>query len=120
MDGVSVRDFIGSTLRITIDNGAPLINVDASDSTEIDELVNCLRVVEGTLIAIDNDPNILLDEVVEHICNESTNQKTTRSLGLVSIPYQSIARIELSKREYELIKNSQRRTTLFAGLVGKK
>ena len=101
----SVREFLGSSLRITINNNAPLINRNDTEPVSVDELQNCTRIVEGTLLAIDNDPNILLDEVEEQIFNSLTNALLSkRALGLVSIPCLSIAKIQVSKREFNLIK----------------
>ena len=121
--GSTVKEYIGSTLRITIDSGAPLINAELSEGVQIDSLPNCKRMVEGTLIAIDNDPNILLDEVEEYIYDAASREiHSKRALGLVSVPCQSILKIEVSKREYQMITNPKQFTAAksLAGLVSKK
>lgn len=57
------------------------------------------RSLQGTLVAIDAQCNLLLDHVYERTIIPTTtgNKKNDRSLGLVSVPKSSIKSIELKK-----------------------
>lgn len=71
MDGLQLRDIVGSTLYVTIDSS---------------------RRLSGTLVAVDAQANLLLDDVTE-LCGDSR-----RALGLVSVPFDTIADVQVSSK----------------------
>ncbi|CAB4254680.1 similar to Saccharomyces cerevisiae YCR020C-A MAK31 Non-catalytic subunit of N-terminal acetyltransferase of the NatC type [Maudiozyma barnettii] len=70
MDTLTLKDIIGSTLYITVSE---------------------VRLLKGTLVAIDAQANLLLDEV-EECCPDNV-----RKLGLVSVPFLTIRDIQIQK-----------------------
>lgn len=72
MDSISLPDIIGATLYITVDEN---------------------RSLKGRLMAIDAQANLLLDHVEEY-CQDNQN---VRTLGLVSVPFNTIADIQITK-----------------------
>ncbi|CDK29749.1 unnamed protein product [Kuraishia capsulata CBS 1993] len=52
------------------------------------------RVLEGRLLAIDDESNLLVTDVKEHTGEE------TRDLGLVSVPRKTIVKLEVEEKEY--------------------
>lgn len=71
MDSLQLHDFIGSTLYIFLGNG---------------------RILKGSLVAIDAQLNLLLDHVFER-----NGKENERSMGLVSVPEQTIKSIKMTK-----------------------
>lgn len=71
MDSLNIKDIIGCTLYVTI-------------SEE--------RSLKGILVAIDAQANLLLDHVQE-FCHQNV-----RTLGLLSVPFDTIQNIEIDKR----------------------
>lgn len=71
MDALQLRDIVGSTLYITIDSS---------------------RRLSGTLVAVDAQANLLLDNVTEY------KDSSHRTLGLVSVPFNTIADVQVSAK----------------------
>ncbi|CCK73479.1 Mak31p NDAI_0G04960 [Naumovozyma dairenensis CBS 421] len=78
MEHLKLGDFIGCTLYITL-------------SKE--------RFIQGTLVAVDSQANLLLDYVWERtITKDITNAKyNDRLMGLVSVPSDTIMSIKITK-----------------------
>jgi small nuclear ribonucleoprotein (snRNP)-like protein len=85
LDILQPKDLIGLTLRVEI-----------TDS----------RVLTGVLLALDNRPNLLLTNVSESsqqrlLSKPNDLQTVTRSLGLVSVPYETIKTVKVATSEVE-------------------
>lgn len=76
MEHLKLPDFIGCILHISHGDG---------------------RILSGTLVALDCQLNLLLDHVQEHRGEDHGE----RSLGLVSVPRNSITSIRISKRRLD-------------------
>lgn len=76
-DLLRVSDFIGSTLFIEIDDD---------------------RSLQGILVAVDCQMNLLLDHVHEH-----TKSIGSRTLGLVSVPQYTIKNIKISQAKFNAL-----------------
>lgn len=82
LDILQPKDFIGLDLQITIKDQ---------------------RVLNGVLLALDNKPNLLIANTSETSKQKRFNSKTfetvTRSLGLVSVPFNTIESIKVKTTE---------------------
>lgn len=76
MDCLKLPDFIGCTLRISHGDG---------------------RMLTGTLVALDCQLNLLLDHVQEH----RGQDQGERSLGLVSVPRNTITSVKISRTKLD-------------------
>lgn len=78
MESLDAIDFIGSELRITLNDG---------------------RILQGVLLALDNKPNLLINN-----CSETSIQRgrsNCRDLGLVSVPNDTIKSVEMKEKELD-------------------
>lgn len=86
MDTLSPSDLVGAQLRIT--------------------LRDC-RQLTGILLALDNKPNLLLNDTTEstptspRLARSSRQATTSRGLGLVSVPRDTIASVEIEASDLE-------------------
>lgn len=71
-------DIIGAELRITVTDG---------------------RVLKGVLLALDNKPNLLINNCTE--TSTLQGEVNSRELGLVSVPNDTITTIEIKKDELD-------------------
>ncbi|CCH57930.1 hypothetical protein TBLA_0A01310 [Henningerozyma blattae CBS 6284] len=103
MQNLQLNDFINSRLHVTIDKD---------------------RHIVGTLVALDSQVNLLLNDVVEFsVIRPSTEsdsdkheaQQYTRKLGLVSIPRSSINVLRIVDEDLEAL--IKRRTYLMQSAV---
>lgn len=78
LESLIPQDYIGLPLRITIMDG---------------------RVLEGILTAVDNKPNLLINNTSETSTQRGKTNK--RDLGLVSVPDATIATIEIDQSELD-------------------
>jgi small nuclear ribonucleoprotein (snRNP)-like protein len=78
LNDLDPSDFIGTELRITVNDG---------------------RVLKGLLLALDNKPNLLINNCIEWSIQRG--QENSRDLGLVSVPNDSIKSIEIKKRDLD-------------------
>lgn len=76
MDCLKLPDFVGCTLHVSHGDG---------------------RMLTGTLVALDCQMNLLLDHVQEHRAEDHGQ----RSLGLVSVPRNTITSIKMGKGKLE-------------------
>ncbi|SMN19394.1 similar to Saccharomyces cerevisiae YCR020C-A MAK31 Non-catalytic subunit of N-terminal acetyltransferase of the NatC type [Maudiozyma saulgeensis] len=81
MDALTLKDIVGATLYITISE---------------------VRSLKGTLVAVDAQANLLLDEVDEY-CPDNV-----RKLGLVSVPFATISDIQIHKNYVNKIEDYKR------------
>lgn len=75
---LDIADYISLSLRITVVDG---------------------RILHGILVAVDDQANLLLTEVVEFFNNQLKDEITQRQIGLVSVPRDTISKIEMDKNE---------------------
>lgn len=78
MESLEAVDFIGSELKITLNDG---------------------RILQGVLLALDSKPNLLINN-----CSETSIQRghtNCRDLGLVSVPNDTIQSVEMKGEELD-------------------
>lgn len=82
----SLDELIGTTLTLTI-------------KSLKDHYIS--RKLTGILTASDTSLNLLLDQTTEHIQYEDESSEIERRVGMIAVPYETIAKVELPLREYE-------------------
>ncbi|CCK69579.1 Mak31p KNAG_0C04780 [Huiozyma naganishii CBS 8797] len=73
MENLTLRDYIGNTLYVTLKDG---------------------RILNGEFMAIDAQCNLLLDRVREQ-SKSATAEVSSRLLGLVSVPSDTVEKVEV-------------------------
>lgn len=79
--------FIGSNLQVELKDG---------------------RMLRGVLIVIDPFGNLLLSNVIEKLKDKLNELKMReRDIGLVSVPRDTLVKIEMTEKEYSTIKETK-------------
>lgn len=79
LDFLQASDLIGNQLKITIKDG---------------------RRLTGILLALDNKPNLLVNNVIEHT-DDGAGSERQRELGLVSVAVTSLEKVEILKEDLD-------------------
>ncbi|CAM9011680.1 unnamed protein product [Wickerhamomyces anomalus] len=67
--------------------------------TELKIKIKDQRELVGILLALDNKPNLLINNVIEYSFQQGNLNK--RELGLVSVPFDSIATVKINNSDLD-------------------
>lgn len=67
--------------------------------TELKIKIKDQRELVGILLALDNKPNLLINNVIEYSIQQGKQNK--RELGLVSVPFDSIKTVKINNSDLE-------------------